>query len=141
MRIDATDSRLTWSGAIDVEQGDGWVKPWRVPHDDLDLYSPGDPALAVRAEMPSGVRLRFETDAGWLTLETEPLIELSNVGAGPSPKKFDLFVGEALVAQSESADGATSVRLDGLPQGQDGGGLAPAGHRRRSPQYRVAGWL
>ena len=39
--IPATDKRLTWNGITSLEEGDGWVKPWRIPHRDLDLYSPG----------------------------------------------------------------------------------------------------
>jgi hypothetical protein len=57
--IAADDPRLNWSGALCCEIGDGWVKPWRIPYQDQDLYAPGDGALAGRAEMPSGVRLRF----------------------------------------------------------------------------------
>ena len=51
--IAANDSRLTWSGVISLKEGPGWVKPWRIPHGDLDLYSPGESGLAGRAEMPS----------------------------------------------------------------------------------------
>ena len=72
--IPATDPRLTWSGALSLEQGPGWVKPWRVPHGDLDLYSPGASGLAERAEMPSGV--------GGITV--------IGVTADLTPRKFDL---------------------------------------------------
>ncbi|RLT34714.1 MAG: GDSL family lipase [Chloroflexi bacterium] len=118
VRIASDDERLTWSGAVSLERGDGWVKPWRVPYEDLDLYSPGDPALAVRAEMPSGVRLRFGTDAERFTFETQPMNEIANVGAGPSPKQFDLYVGDTMASRAEFTDGATSVQLEGLPAGE-----------------------
>ena len=52
--IAANDPRLTWSGTLSLEEVSGWVKPWRIPYGDLDLYSPRENGLAERAEMPSG---------------------------------------------------------------------------------------
>ena len=61
--VKANDPRLCWGGISSLEQGPNWTKPWRIPHEDQDLYSPGVSELAGRAETASGVRLRFATDA------------------------------------------------------------------------------
>ena len=107
-KIAADDPRLSWGGALSCESGAGWVKPWRIPHSDQDLYAPGDNGLAGRAEMPSGVRLRFVTDAQSLTCLTEPLAEDGN---------FDLYADDQLVATADYVAGQTEVRFDGLPEG------------------------
>ena len=67
-RVEANDPRLCWGGTASLEQGLSWTKPWRIPHEDQDLYSPGASELAGRAETASGVRLRFATDATEFTL-------------------------------------------------------------------------
>ena len=33
LAIAPTDHRLTWGGAVSLEHGDGWVMPWRIPHE------------------------------------------------------------------------------------------------------------
>ncbi len=106
--IPATDPRLTWSGVHSLEEGAGWIKPWRVPHTDLDLYSPGVSDLAGRAAMPSGVRLRFATDAVELTVATEPLAEDGN---------FDLCIDNEIIGTTAYGAGATEVAFTDLPAG------------------------
>jgi len=106
--IAADDPRLIWSGAISCENGGGWVKPWRIPYQDQDLYSPADGGLAGRAEMPSGVRLRFATDAQSLVFCTEALAEEGN---------FDLYADDEWVSTVSYAAGQTEVRFDGLAAG------------------------
>ena len=117
-RIGGDDARLIWSGALSLEHGSGWVKPWRVPHADIDLYSPGDPALAVRAEMPSGVRLRLGTDADRLLVETEPLVEPALAATqSEAPLVVDLYSDGVMVAQAELVAGQTRLQFEGLPAG------------------------
>ena len=106
--IPITDPRLSWSGALSLEKGPGWIKPWRIPHRDLDLYSPGVSELAGRAEMPSGVRLRFATDAEEIGVLCQPLAENGN---------FDLCVGGQIVATATCAAGDTELRFSDLPAG------------------------
>ncbi len=106
--INATDPRLIWSGTASTETGDGWVKPWRIPHQDQDLYSPGVSDLAGRAEMPSGVRLRFATDAISLKLHTEPLAEAGN---------FDLYADGHFVATADIEMGQNTAHFTDLPSG------------------------
>jgi len=107
--IAASDPRLSWSGTLSCEMGDGWVKPWRIPYQDQDLYDPGDGGLAARAEMPSGVRLRFGTDAQELKFHTEPLGEAGN---------FDLYAADQLVATQAYAAAQTEVAFAGLSAGE-----------------------
>ena len=106
--VPANDPRLTWSGIYSLEEGDGWIKPWRIPLRDLDLYSPGISELAGRAEMPSGARLRFSTDAVALTVITEPLAEDGN---------FDLVVDNKILATTAYEAAATQVAFTDLPSG------------------------
>ena len=107
--ISAADPRLTWSGTLSLEQGPGWVKPWRIPYEDADLYSPGESGLAGRAEMPSGVRVRLATDAEALVVGCEPLAEDGS---------FDLCISGQIAATASPAAGATEVRFEGLPAGE-----------------------
>ena len=106
--VSPDDPRLIWSGAISLEQKDGWVKPWRVPYRDLDLYSPGEVTLAARAELPSGVRLRFATDSQQIILTTDPM---SDAGS------FDLYADGVLVDTVTFAEGQSSTSFCGLPSG------------------------
>ncbi len=106
--IPATDNRLTWNGIASLEAGDGWLKPWRIPHQDQDLYSPGVSELAGRAEMASGVRIRFASDTTELTLHTEPLLEGGN---------FDLYADDNLIATASFSTGQTATHFANLPPG------------------------
>lgn len=64
MLIQANDPRISWQGAVSLENVNGSVKPWRLEHRDLDLFH--DPALLAIAELPSGVRMVFQSDAAAL---------------------------------------------------------------------------
>ena len=107
--IPAADPHLTWCGVLSLEEGPGWTKPWRIPHGDVDLYSPGESGLAERAVMPSGVRVRFATDAEELVVGCEPLA---------ADGCFDLCIDGQIAATAPYAAGATEVRFAGLPAGE-----------------------
>lgn len=62
--VDGGDPRLRFRGAVSLQQGDGWVAPWRVPHDEAALHLPA--GGLGRAAMPAGVRVTVRTDAGAL---------------------------------------------------------------------------
>lgn len=62
-----------FEGAVSVERGDGWYKPWRLPHDQRLLFPLPDERLLRFAAMSSGVRLRCRTDARQVCLEVAPL--------------------------------------------------------------------
>jgi len=107
--ISSADPRLTWTGTLSLETTSNATKPWRIPHQDLDLFSPGVSELAGRAEMPSGVRLRFATNARALTVACEPFAENGN---------FDLVINNEIVATAAFAAGDSEVHFADLPAGQ-----------------------
>jgi len=53
MFIKADDSRLVWEGVISLEKNNGSVTPWRIPHEDKDLFP--DENFHSRASMAAGV--------------------------------------------------------------------------------------
>lgn len=105
-----------FAGAISVESGDGWLRPWRLPWEQRRLFlSPGD-GLLTRAACTSGVRLRFETDARQVCLHFDPL------PAVPAVCLRDVFVLDAtidgeIVASSRVAPGGRAASFADLPSG------------------------
>lgn len=104
--IEPADPRLSWLGAVSLERGPGWVRPWRLPHRDLALYPP-DP-LRDRAAMPAGVRIAFVTDATSIGGRVETDAETSPI---------DFCLDGALVATAELAE-RDSFRFGDLPSGE-----------------------
>jgi hypothetical protein len=128
-------------GAVSVEQGDGWIKPWRLVYQQRELFYPEE-GLASSAEQAAGVRLRFETDAASVALDVEPADE---------DRRFDLTCGPDILESVALPAGEVTVEFDGLaagptvydvwlPQGgivrlkslrvPDGAKIAPAGDQR-----------
>jgi len=106
MLIHPNDPRLTWPGAVSVEQGAGWVMPWRIPHADKALYN-GE--LLIRAAMPSGVRLAFRSDTTYVAGE---------FAASPEMAPLDICCDGEFVG-SCPLEGQQSFRFDGLsPRGK-----------------------
>lgn len=107
-------SKDFFQGAVSVEAGQGWLKPWRLPVSQLGLFpSPGE-ALQDRAAHASGVRLRMETDARALRLDFEPL------GAcGTSwGHALDLTIEGERVATAAAPPGTQTVTFGELPAGR-----------------------
>ena len=73
--LSADDPRLTWQGAISLQQTDGWVMPWRIPYEDRRLFPPD--ALQQRAAMPAGVRIAFHSDTVTVAGQIEPYAEIA----------------------------------------------------------------
>ena len=63
------DPRITWQGAISLQHTDGWVMPWRIPHEDRGLFPPD--ALQERAAMPAGVRISFHSNTSTVAGQVE----------------------------------------------------------------------
>ena len=102
--IAANDPRLTWSGAISTEVSDEWVMPWRIEHEERELY---DSELALRAAMAAGVRVTLQSDA--TTIEgTCNLFEERG--------QIDLVVDGELVASVDLAN-QTSFQFENLATG------------------------
>ena len=102
-----------FEGALSVEKGDGWLKPWRLPHEKAALFPAPDNALMGKAAMSSGVRLRFETDSQSIRLLTEPLVEHAAVVSN----RFDITIEGELIVTASADPGEESVELTGLPTG------------------------
>jgi len=105
-----------FEGVISVEHGDGWLKPWRLPHDQRRLFPSPDDGLLMRAEMASGARLRFETDSEQLRLRFLPL------PAVPEVCERDVFYLDAvldgeLVESAAAAPASEEVCFRELPAG------------------------
>ncbi len=96
-------------GALSFEQGDDWLKPWRLPFDEIELFHP---ELAIRAEKCAGVRLRFRTNSTTITLQ------LASPGAiaqdNGHPTRFDLSTGSDLLASIAPEEGSTEITFSGL---------------------------
>jgi lysophospholipase L1-like esterase len=105
-----------FEGVVSVEEVDGGLKPWRLPHTQKELFPSPDEALLARAENCSGVRLRFETNAEQIQLSVV-------VGdAVNSVTKRDAFVFDAtidgeLIQSVPVKPGETKVRFADLPAG------------------------
>jgi hypothetical protein len=106
-----------FQGAISLEYGQGYVKPWRLPFRQLGLFpSPGND-LVMRSACPSGVRLRLATTSTVVRLSFQPLGAL-NAAVLRDAFVFDATIDGALVASGRAAPGATSVELGPLPGGE-----------------------
>ena len=105
-----------FQGHLSLERGDGWVKPWRLPHDRRALFPSPDDALMAKAENASGVRLRFATASGTLALRFLPLDEGPPAG-GREHYCFDATVDGELAATAAALPGAEEAVLRGLPEG------------------------
>lgn len=105
-----------FQGQVELERGDGWVKPWRLPHARRALFpSPGDDLMA-RAESASGVRLRFATAASRLRLRFLPL-PMSAPAEGRDGFHFDATIDGELIASAAAPPGSGEAVFEGLPGG------------------------
>ncbi|MBM3933002.1 MAG: GDSL family lipase [SAR202 cluster bacterium] len=113
MIIPADSPRLTWQGAISLEHGDGWVKPWRIPYKEAALFPPAD-RVPKHAQLPAGVRISFRTDTRSVAVNAEVVSDVS-----PMPQQYgliDVCSDGAFHCTARPQDGRYVVR--GLPQGR-----------------------
>lgn len=110
-RIMAESLDWMWSGAVSLEHGDGWVKPWRLDFGRRDFFHSD---LRTRAENPAGVRLCFETNSCSLGLFTEAMT-LSYYQVSEIP--FDLCVNGNLFSSLSCKAGSCELIFEGLPTG------------------------
>ena len=105
-----------FEGLISLEQGNGWVKPWRLPHQCKALFPSPDEGLLGRAETASGVRLRFATESTRLELGVLPL-PVGAPGGGRNAYYFDLSQEGDLLASVPVVSGGNRAVFTGLPVG------------------------
>ena len=111
------DHRLRWYGAISLERGEGWLKPWRLPFEERVLYAKLDPTdlLLARASMPAGVRIVFQSDTETLGGELEPLSEEAYALEPARTARLDL-VCDGELHQSLPLHNNTRFSFAGLPR-------------------------
>ena len=97
-----------FQGAISLERGDGWIRPWRLPFHLLSLF-PDPEGIVLRAGQSAGVRLRLATNSRELGLEVQPFEER---------RLFDLTVDNELLDTTELPAGAGELRFEPLAEGE-----------------------
>jgi hypothetical protein len=113
MFIEPTDSRLSWNGTISLENNDdGSVTPWRIPHEDKDIFPNAD--FHFQASHNSGVRLMIRTNSGMVKLLGSPVGEGYDVG--PEGCQVDLSIDNEIV-QTQIFNDNGEVLFDSLPEG------------------------
>ncbi|NKB72290.1 MAG: GDSL family lipase [Candidatus Latescibacteria bacterium] len=105
-----------FEGHISLEEGDGWLKPWRLPHESKALFPSPDEGLLARAETASGVRLRFATESTRLELSLQSL-PTGAPGGGRDAHYFDLTIEGELVASAAVPPGGEQAVFADLPAG------------------------
>ncbi|HEY8743546.1 MAG TPA: SGNH/GDSL hydrolase family protein [Chloroflexota bacterium] len=103
--IPPTNPRLSWPGAVSLQQGDGWVMPWRIPYDQRGLF----PAALVEnaAFGGAGVRLAFRSNTSSITGQVVPQ---------PGERRLDLCCDGQFLTSCELAD-QEQFSFTGLPGG------------------------
>ncbi len=99
-------------GAVDVEYGQGYARPWRLPVADLQFH---DPDLVVKAAGPCGVRLRWRTGATRIAVELEP--EPQPGEPVPNVLWYDLVVDGTPYSTYAGQLDERVVEFGGLPPG------------------------
>lgn len=119
--VPATDPVLNWEGVAGLEAVPGGVRPWRLPHDRIDLF-PGDD-LQRSGRTPAGARIVLRTDSRTIALDLTVCTE--------EIKPVDVVVDgdEVTTLPLEPASPATGSGTRGSDPGPDRG--APAGRRQR----------
>ncbi|MBN2712682.1 MAG: GDSL family lipase [Planctomycetes bacterium] len=102
--ISHDDKNIIWGGAVDVETGEGWSSPWRLPKADIECYQ----TIGWNAEASSSVRLRIATDSTTAKYITEPI---------PNKHAVDLYADHELVESMPFEEGASEFIFTGLPSG------------------------
>ena len=103
-KIDATDLHIL--GAVSLERTPEGVKPWRIPHEERELFVPN--VINGKPEVPAGVRIEFESDT---------LNVAVGFAASESDRLFDCVVDGVKFATKSAAPGETQVVFEGLKPG------------------------
>ncbi len=107
--LDLVDGPLRFAGAIGLRRGDGYVRPFRLPPDQLDLFAP---ELISMAALPAGVRITLASDTRRLVVEVE------QVGVEEWTYVWDLLIdGTLRESRSSPGVGPKTLEFADLPAG------------------------
>ncbi|SDC18483.1 Lysophospholipase L1 [Paenibacillus sp. UNCCL117] len=99
--IELTEAWLR--GAVSVEANEAGLRPWRLPHHQLDLFFP---ELVDKAGEAAGVRVAFASDSATVELQ---------VTAADQDRQFDLVIDDEFVSTGTLAAGEERCLFTGLP--------------------------
>ena len=102
LTVTPNDPRLVWHGHISLEVTEDWVQPWRIPHEQRELFPPE--GMILRASMPAGVRILFESNTTLVAGRVAPCAEA---------RPLDLVCDDDLVGTVEM-EGTAGFRFEGL---------------------------
>ena len=102
------DDRLAWPGAVSLERTDQWVKPWRIPHRQCDLFFPD--GVGGHAAEPAGVRITFRSNTATVAGKTVTFQE-------QEPQQIDLCIDGELL-ETVDLSGQDGFRFAGLSVGE-----------------------
>ena len=119
MSIDPNDSRLSWEGAVSLERGEGWVKPWRIPFEQRLLFGKTgvDDMMISRAGMPAGVRIVFRSDAQSIEGDIASIIPNEFNVPETRAAKIDLAC-DGVLHETFDLGPANRFRFERLPKGE-----------------------
>ena len=101
-------------GAVDLEWGDEWVRPWRIRLADRPFHHPAV-VDTFAAGSPAGVRLRFATTSRHVAL----IADLVPPSRFPAPEATaDLRCGDSVVRCGVAVGEGATFTFEGLPPGE-----------------------
>ncbi len=105
-----------FQGVLSVERAGRTLRPWRLPHYRRHLFPAPDDSLMLTAACPSGVRLRFVTDACEITVRFDPLPAPDlNQCAGHA---FDAVIDNSIVQTVSCFENAQEAVFNQIGEGQ-----------------------
>lgn len=113
MFVKADDPRILWEGVISLEKDNGSVVPWRIPHEDKDLFP--NEGFHFQANHASGVRIAFKTDSGNIRVSGYPTG--SRYEVDPPACQIDLCIGNEIL-QTRIFEN-NELLFTGLPEGEN----------------------
>lgn len=114
MFIKVDDPRILWEGAISLEKNNGSVTPWRIPHEDKDLFP--DEKFHFSASHASGVRIVLKTDSKNIKVSGEPLGD--GYEDAPPGCQIDLCIDNEII-QTQVFNEDNEVLFADLPEGEN----------------------
>ena len=114
MFIKADDLRLLWEGVISLEKNNGSVTPWRIPHEDKDIFP--DEVFHNAASMAAGVRIVLKTDSKVIKLSGTPVGERHETA--PDGCQVDLCIDNEII-QTQIFDKNNEILFVDLPAGNN----------------------